>query len=139
MAENKTRATSASVTDYLDAIANDAQRDDCRALAKLLQKSTKQKPRMWGPSIVGFGSYHYTYDSGREGDACLTGFSARGREIVVYVMPGAKHEGALLAKLGKHRRGKACLYIKRLGDVDTAVLVQLVANSIAHLRAQYPA
>lgn len=139
MGENKTKPTAASVDDYLGAIASEEQRKDCIALVKLLRRVTGQKPRMWGPSIVGFGSYHYRYASGREGDACLTGLSARGKEVVVYVMPGAKGEDALLAALGKHRRGKACLYLKRLSDVDADVLERVVANSVAHLRAQYPA
>ena len=92
---------------------------------------------MWGPTIVGFGSYHYKYESGREGEACLTGFAARGKELVVYLVASGPEQEALLARLGKHRMGKACLYIRRLADIDTAILEQLVRDSVAELKRRY--
>jgi hypothetical protein len=137
MAQNKTRATDASVAGHIAAIAGDEQRRDCETLARLLRKVTKQEPKMWGPSIVGFGSYHYRYESGREGDMCLTGFAARGNELVVYLLAGDPDQQALLKKLGRHRMGKSCLYIRRLSDIDTAVLEQLVAGSVAEVRRRY--
>ena len=131
MAENKTKMTEASVESYLSAIENEARRDDCKALAKLMTKATKQKPKMWGTSIVGFGSYHYKYASGREGDSCLTGFSSRKGDISIYLVANFPGQDKLLAKLGKHKRGKGCLYVRTLGDVDLAVLEQLVVGAVA--------
>jgi len=131
MAENKTKATDASVESYLSAIEDDGRRKDCEALAKLMTRATKEKPKMWGTSIVGFGSYHYKYESGREGDACMTGFSSRKGDISVYLVAGFPGQEALLAKLGKHKMGKACLYVRKLGDVDLKVLEQLVVGSVA--------
>jgi len=137
MAENKTRATSASVHSYLAAIENEGQRKDCQALVDLMRKTTKEEPRMWGPSIVGFGSYHYKYESGREGDSCATGFAARKNEIAVYLVAEAAEQGDLLSQLGKHKMGKACLYIRRLSDVDTKVLEKLIKGSVAEVRRRY--
>src|SRR5438552_1069876 len=114
MAENKTKATDASVEEYFDGIADDQRRDDCRAIARLMTKVTKHKPRLWGTSIVGFGTYHYKYESGREGDMCLVGFSSRKGDISVYLMGTFPTREALLAKLGKHKGGKGCLYIRQL-------------------------
>lgn len=131
MAESKTRETDASVDDHLAAIASDEQRADCRALVELLRRVTGEEPRMWGPSIVGFGSYHYRYESGREGDACRVGFAARKSEIVVYLVSAGPEQEALLARLGKHRKGKACLYVRRLAEVDLAVLELVVRDSLA--------
>lgn len=131
MAENKTKATEASVESYLSAIADEARRKDCEALARLMTKATKQQPKMWGTSIVGFGSYHYKYESGREGDSCLTGFSSRTGDISVYLVASFPGREALLAKLGKHKMGKACLYIRKLSDVDLKVLEQLIVGSVA--------
>jgi uncharacterized protein DUF1801 len=130
VAENKTKATEASVKSYLSAIEDDGRRKDCEALAKLMTRATKEKPKMWGTSIVGFGSYHYQYESGREGDACLTGFSSRKGDISVYLVASFAGQEALLAKLGKHKMGKACLYVRKLGDVDLKVLEQLVVGSV---------
>lgn len=138
MAANKTTATAASVDEHIAAIANDEQRKDCETLVKLLRKITRQEPKMWGPTIVGFGSYHYKYESGREGDSCLAGFAARGKELVVYLVASGPEQEALLAKLGKHRMGKACLYIRRLGEIDVAILEQLLRDSIAELKRRYP-
>ncbi|MCL4809930.1 MAG: DUF1801 domain-containing protein [Thermoanaerobaculia bacterium] len=138
MAELKTKPTGVSVKAYLDAIEDEARRKDCRAIAALMKRVTGCSPKMWGPSIVGFGSYHYEYASGHSGDMCLTGFSSRGREIVVYLMAADERAGKLFAALGKHRRGKSCLYFKRLADVDLPVLEQLVALSCAETRRRYP-
>jgi hypothetical protein len=132
--ENKTKATEASVTGYLDRIEDETRRKDCKALAQVMKKATKADPKMWGPSIVGFGSYHYKYDSGHEGDACLTGFASRKGDISVYLVPGAPGQKQLLAKLGKHKMGKGCLYIRKLADVDLAVLEQLVTTSVGAAR-----
>ena len=133
MAELKTKPTGASVQDYIASRANEEQRADCKALMSMFKRLTGQRPRMWGPSIVGYGSYHYTYESGRSGDMCLAGFAIRGRDLVVYVMPEGKEDKALLSKLGKHSMGKSCLYFRRLADLDQKVLEQLVANSIRKL------
>jgi hypothetical protein len=137
MAENKTKPTDASVDDYIGSRASAQQRADCRKLMALLKKVTRQTPRMWGPSIVGYGSYRYTYESGRTGVAPLTGFAVRGRELVVYVMPDGPERRSLLSKLGKHKTGKVCLYFKQLADIDTSVLEQLVVRSIADVRRRY--
>jgi hypothetical protein len=131
MAENKTKATEASVEKYFSAIEDPARRKDCEALAKLMTKATRQPPKMWGPSIVGFGSYHYKYESGREGDMCLVGFSSRKGDISVYGLGGSPDHERLLAGLGKHKAGKGCLYIRRLSDVDLKVLERLVVGAVA--------
>jgi hypothetical protein len=128
-AENKTKPTEVSVESYLAAIENEARRADCETLLKLMSKVSKEKPVMWGPSIVGFGSYHYKYDSGREGDMCITGFSSRKAEISVYLTADFPARDSLLAKLGKHKMAVACLYIKKLSDVDIKVLEKLIAGS----------
>jgi hypothetical protein len=137
MAENKTKATDASVEQHIAAIGVEEQRKDCLELLDLMTKVTEAKPKLWGPSIVGFGSYHYKYESGREGDSCLTGFAVRGKEIVVYLVASSPDQEALLAKLGKHKMGKSCLYLRRLCDVDVRVLEQLLAGSIAEVRRRY--
>src|SRR5262245_50358846 len=136
MAENKTKPTGASVEDYIAARGSDQQRADCRELIALLTKATRQPPTMWGPSIVGFGSYRYTYESGHSGEAPLTGFAIRGRELVVYLMPEDEQK-SLLSKLGPHKMGKSCLYFKRLADLDRSVLAKLVAGSIASVKRRY--
>ena len=135
MAENKTKPTGASVAGYLGAIEDDTRRKDCKALSALMTKATKQKPKMWGPGIVGFGSYHYKYASGHEGDSCLTGFSSRKSDITVYLgkFPG---RDPMLAKLGKHKVGGGCLYIKKLGDVDLKVLEKMIVASAAERKKQ---
>jgi hypothetical protein len=137
MAENKTRPTEASVEDYIAAIDDETRRSDCEVLIKLMSGITKQPPRMWGSSIVGFGSYHYRYESGREGDMCQTGFSSRKGDVSVYLVASGANQDELLAKLGKHRMGKSCLYIKRLDLVDAGVLRQLVADSVAEVKRRY--
>jgi len=137
MAENKTRRTEASVEAYLDANPEEERRQDCRELMKLMTKVSKHKPKMWGSGIVGFGSYRYRYGSGREGDSCLTGFSSRKGNISIYPMGSFPGRPELLARLGRHTTGKACLYIRRLSDVDPGVLEQLVAGSIAAVVGRY--
>jgi hypothetical protein len=131
MAKNKTTETEASVDSYLAAITDEVRRNDCEALVKLMAKATKYPPKMWGSSIVGFGSYHYKYASGREGDSCLVGFSSRKSDISVYGLKAAPDHEALIAKLGKHKAGKGCLYIKTLSDIDLKVLQKLVADVVA--------
>ena len=108
------------------------------AISAMMKRLTKCEPRMWGPSIVGFDSYHYRYASGHEGDACLAGFSYRKPEIVVYIADGFESRGELLRQIGKHRTGKSCLYIKRLSDIDVGVLEKLVKASVAEMRKRYP-
>ena len=137
MTENKTKATEASVESYLSAITDEARRQDCEALAKLMTKATKQPPKLWGTSIVGFGSYHYKYESGREGDSCLTGFSSRKSDITLYLVANFPGQDELLVKLGKHKRGKGCLYIRQLSDVDPKVLEQLIVGSVAERKRHY--
>jgi hypothetical protein len=136
MVENKTKATDASVHAYLAAIEDSTRREDCEALVKLMTKAAGYPPRMWGSSIVGFGSYHYRYESGREGDSCLVGFSSRKGEISIYGLHSAVTADKLLAKLGKHNAGKGCVYIKTLVDVDLTVLAQLVASAAAEKKRQ---
>ena len=131
MSENKTKATGASVESYLSAIADETRRNDCRALTRLMAGAAKQQPTMWGTSIVGFGSYHYKYESGREGDSCLIGFSSRKGDISVYGLGSFPGREELLSKLGKHKMGKGCLYVRRLSDVDLKVLEQLIVGSVA--------
>ena len=137
MAENKTQPTDASVEDYIASRANAQQRTDCRELMVLFKKVTRHSPRMWGPSIVGYGSYRYTYESGRTGEAFLAGFAIRGRDLVVYLMAEGEEQRALLSKLGKHRMGKSCLYFKQLADLDRSTLEKLVVGSIADVKRRY--
>jgi len=133
MAENKTKASAASVDAFINSLP-EARRADVRALVKLMQSVSRQKPAIWGPSIIGFGSYHYRYDSGREGDMPLVCFSPRKSANVLYVCGTDK---ALLDKLGKHKLSGGCLHIKKLADVDAAVLKTIVTNSYARMRAEH--
>ena len=138
MAEPKTIPTEASVTEFLKAVENPSRRADCLALKKIMARATGHRPKMWGPSIVGYGSYHYKYASGREGDAALTGFSPRKSSLTIYIMPGFKPYTDLLNKLGKHKHSSSCLYINKLGDVDLAVLEKLITKSVKDMRKKYP-
>ncbi len=138
MAETRTKPTGASVDAYLASRASPEQLADCRAIMAMCRRVTKQQPRMWGPSIVGYGSYTYRYASGHSGDACLAGFAVRGKELVVYITAEKPEQVDLLARLGKHRMGKACLYIKRLADLDVEVLEALIAGSVAEIRRRHP-
>ncbi len=134
MVELKTRKTGASVDDFIDGIADDRRRQDCLALAELMREITGDEPAMWGPSMVGFGRYHYKYASGREGDWFVAGFSPRKQNLTLYIMSGFSGYDDLMARLGKHTTGKSCLYLKRLEDVDLAVLEELIRRSVAHVR-----
>ena len=138
MSKPKTKPTDVSVESHIAAIANEEQRSDAQTLVALLRRVTGQEPVMWGPSMVGFGSYHYKYASGHEGDSALAAFAVRGRELVVYIAPDFEGRDVLLAKLGKHRTGKVCLYFRRLADVDLNVLETLVTRSIADMKRRYP-
>jgi hypothetical protein len=129
MAENKTKETDASVDSYFAAIQDEARRKDCEALAQLMAKATKHPPKMWGSSIVGFGSYHYKYESGREGDMCLVGFSSRKSDISLYGLMAAPSHEELIPKLGRHKAGKGCLYIKGLSDINLKVLEKLIVDA----------
>jgi hypothetical protein len=137
MAENKTKPTGASVEDYIASRANAQQKVDCDALMAILQRVTGESPAMWGPSIVGYGVYRYTYESGRSGEMPLVGFAIRGRELVVYLTAGSEAQRALLAELGPHRMGKSCLYVKRLADLDAGVLERLVVGSVEEVRRRH--
>ena len=137
MAENKTKQTEASVETYLAAIADESRQADCRVLVRMMTKATKAPPKMWGTGIVGFGSYHYKYESGHEGDSCILGFAARKGDISLYLVAGFPGSDALFAKLGKHKRGKACTYVKRLSDIDLAVLAKILAGSVAERKRSH--
>jgi hypothetical protein len=134
MAELKTKPTEASVKEFLNKIPDKERRDDCFAIAKMMEEATGAKPKMWGPSIVGFGSFHYKYDSGREGDWLLTGFSPRKNDLTLYLMMGFEQHRELMQQLGKHKTSKSCLYIKRLSDVHVPALKKLIKASLKQLR-----
>ncbi len=138
MAANKTKPTKLSVAAFIAAIGDAARRADAKALVKLMQSAAGEKPKMWGPSIIGFGSYHYKYESGREGDMPLIGFSPRKAANVLYGMNAASDSQAMLAKLGKCTTGKGCVYIKKLADVDHEVLGALASKAVAAMRARSP-
>lgn len=138
MAELKTKPTEVSVAAFLASIPDARRRAEGETLLAVLGRASGEPARMWGPSIVGFGSYHYRYESGHEGDACLTGFSPRQAALSIYVLPGFARYQELLQRLGKHKAGKACLYVKRLTDIDLAVLEELVRASVEQLRLRYP-
>ncbi|MBX3356393.1 MAG: DUF1801 domain-containing protein [Phycisphaeraceae bacterium] len=137
MAEAKTKPTDASIDDYLASRASPEQAADCKIITAMCQRATKQAPKMWGPSIVGFGSYTYRYKSGHSGQAPLAGFAVRGRELVVYLSCEESDQTELLARLGKHEMGKSCLYFKRLSDLDTQVLEQLIVGSVREVQRRY--
>lgn len=130
MAEPKTKETAASVDAFLEKIADEERRDDCRAVVEIMRAVTKEEPKMWGANIVGFGRYLYKYDSGREGEWPITGFSPRKGDLTLYITGGFDSFSDLMPRLGKHKTGKSCLYIKRLSDVDLKVLKKLVARSV---------
>jgi hypothetical protein len=139
MPEPKTKPTAASVDEYLASRASESQLADCKALMTLFKRVTKLLPQMWGPSIVGYGSYTYKYPSGHGGEMCCTGFAVRGKDIVVYLLAEGPQDAELKARLGKHKMGKSCLYFKRLADLDMAVLEKLIKSSLAELKLRYPA
>ena len=134
MAEPKTKPTQASVKKFLDQIPDKERRDDCFAIAKIMEDITGDKPKMWGPSIVGFGTYHYKYASGHEGDWPVAAFSPRKKDLTVYLMIGFNKDPELMKQLGKHSVGKSCLYIKRLSDIHVPTLKKLIKASIKDLR-----
>jgi uncharacterized protein DUF1801 len=138
MAELKTKVSNASVGKFIDGIEDNQMRRDCLALMDIMGKATKSEPRMWDTNIVGFGSYHYKYASGREGDWMLTAFAPRKQNLTLYVMPGFAGRDELMAKLGKHSGGKSCIYVKRLSDLHLPTLKKLVTDSVKHLRKTYP-
>lgn len=137
MAENKTKPGKASVTAFIDAIEDKQKRGDVKKVAAMMREATGSRARMWGTSIIGYGSYHYKYDSGREGDFLITGLSPRKQALTVYVMPGFSRFEALMSKLGKYKTGKSCLYIKRLADIDEKVLNRLIVGSVDYMRKNY--
>ena len=130
MAELKTKKTKASVTGFLEKITDEQRRKDCQTVLNLMKQATGEEPKMWGSSIVGFGTYHYRYASGREGDWPIIGFSPRTTDLTLYIMPNLDKFESLLAKLGKYKTGKSCLYIKKLDDVDVPVLEKLITKSV---------
>jgi hypothetical protein len=138
MAETKTRPTEVSVDSFIDGVADPVRREDARTVRAMMERITGEPARMWGPSIIGFGSYHYKYDSGHEGDACRLGFSPRKAELVLYVLTGEAEQAAQLARLGKHKIGKSCLYVKKLADVDMDVLEEITRSALAHMDQRYP-
>ena len=138
MAENKTKPTKLSVAAFIDTLKDPARHADAKVLLKLMQRATSEKPKMWGPSIIGFGSYHYKYESGREGDMPVIAFSPRKAATVLYGMIGFDEAAALLAKLGNHTTGKGCLYIRKLADVDQNVLEALIAKALIANRSRRP-
>ena len=136
-AANKTTRNKNSVAAFLATVEDATRRADAKAVSKLMQEITGEKPAMWGPAIVGFGAYHYKYDSGREGDMPKIGFSPRKNALALYLMPGATAYAPLLKKLGKHKTGKSCLYVDKLADVDPAVLRTLIARAYADMTKKY--
>ena len=138
MAENKTQPTEQSVTDFIASVDHPVRRADAETLDALFRRVTGWTPQMWGPSIIGYGQYHYVYESGREGDFLATGFSPRKANLSLYIMPGYQEFGGMLDRLGKHKHGKACLYINKLADVDLGVLEELITTGLDGLRAKYP-
>ncbi len=138
MSEIKTRPTDASVEAFIDAVDHPRRREDARTLLDLMQRVTGEQPVMWGPSIVGYGSYHYRYASGQEADWPITGFSPRKQNLSIYIMTGFEEADELLTRLGKHKTGKSCLYVNKLADVDLDVLEKLVRASVAEMKRRYP-
>lgn len=136
--ELKTKATPVSVGDFIECVADERQRNDAKKIAAMMERLSGHKPKMWGPSIIGFGSYHYKYDSGHEGDMARIGFSPRKANTVLYILDGFDGYAKLMEKLGKHKTGKSCLYIKRLSDIDEGVLEQLCVESLKWMAQKYP-
>lgn len=137
MAELKTRPNEASVEDFINSVKDETKREDSRIIADLMAEITGEEPKMWGPSIVGFGTYHYKYASGREGDWMRIGFSPRKQNLTLYIMDGFDKYDELLSSLGKYKTGKSCLYVNKLADIDMKVLRRLVKASVAHFNKKY--
>ncbi|OLF80856.1 hypothetical protein AWH62_14145 [Maricaulis sp. W15] len=138
MAENKTQPSATSASEFIASIENPTRRADAETMLAVMQRITGWQPRMWGPSIIGFGEYHYQYESGREGDFMRTGFSPRKANLVLYIMPGYADYSDKLARLGKHKIGKSCLYINKLADVDMAVLEEIIEAGLDDMARKYP-
>lgn len=136
---NKTQATAVDVAEYVDRVPDQQQRADARYLCDMMARLSGAPPVLWGPSIIGFGCYRYRYDSGREGEMCRIGFSPRKGQTVLYLLDGFDGHAELLARLGKHKTGKSCLYVKRLSDIDTATLEEMCRRSLAYMAEKYPA
>ena len=139
MAELKTKPTEADIEAFIDQVNDEQKRDDCRRLIMIMSEISGESPKMWGPSIVGFGTYHYVYPTGNEGDWMLTGFSPRKQALTIYIMSGFEKFDELMGKLGKHKTGKSCLYVKKLTDIDESVLRELIKNSIETVKKRYAA
>ena len=137
MATNKTQPNNSDVIAFLDSVAEDKKRADSFKLLKIMQEITNESPKMWGSSIIGFGNYHYKYESGREGDFFIVGFSPRKQNLTIYIMPGFERYEKLMADLGKFKTGKSCLYIKSLDDVDMKILKELISNSVSYMNKKY--
>lgn len=138
MAENKTKPVKASVTAFINGIEDKQKRSDARKVAAMMREATGARAKMWGSSIVGFGQYHYKYESGREGDFMITGFSPRKNALTLYIMAGFSGYESIMKQLGSFKTGKSCLYIKRLSDVDEKVLRRLIEASVKYMRKKYP-
>jgi hypothetical protein len=138
MAENKTKKTELSVENFINTVENEQKRKDSRELMAMMKKITGKEPRMWGSSLVGFGTYHYKYASGREGDFFITGFSPRKTALTVYIMPGFEPYPELMDQLGPYKTGKSCLYLKNLDTIDRKVLEKLIRQSVKDMRKKYP-
>lgn len=138
MSENKTKPTEVSPAEFITSVEPDRRRNEGRILLDLFAKTTGWTPRMWGPSIIGYGEYHYKYDSGREGDFMATGFSPRKAKLSIYILPGYADYGPVLNRLGKHSLGKSCLYLNKLDDIDLNVLAELITAGITDLAKKYP-
>lgn len=139
MAEIKTKPTQVIVDDFIAAVENPVRREEAKAVCAMMERITGEPPVMWGPSIIGFGSYRYRYDSGHEGTMCRLGFSPRRAQLVLYILTEDPGQGEQLARLGKHKTGKSCLYINKLADVDMSVLEEMTRGALAHMNAKYPA
>jgi hypothetical protein len=137
--EAKTKQESTSVADFLNAIEDAQVKADCKALVKLMKEVSGFEPAMWGGSIVGFGKYHYKYESGHEGDSCLTGFSPRKGNISIYTNMYLEDDSPLMKKLGKFKNGKSCIYIKKMADIDQSILAKIIDKGIKGLQLKYPA
>jgi hypothetical protein len=137
MSSNKTQPTEGDPRIFIASVENETRRNDAEIMLGIMEEITGEKPMMWGPSLIGYGTYHYKYDSGREGDFFMTGFSPRKQNLVVYVMPGFKRYEELMANLGKHKTGKSCLYINKLRDVDMEVLKTLIREGFEYMKNKY--
>lgn len=138
MAEIKTKPTQINVAEFIDAVENPVRREEAKIVCAMMERITGEPAKMWGPSIIGFGSYHYKYDSGHEGTMCRLGFSPRKAQLVLYILTGAAAEGERLARLGKHTTGKSCLYIRKLAEVDMGVLEEMTRDALAWMNEKYP-